>query len=136
MVHSDKQHLISWFGYVEGAVAVLLGIVIAVALTRGLAVFFDPHIYDYEEEQRFLEWLKQDDPNMAAWELREARESYQDDHFWRYAADRLLAYVWFGVGIAVSATATVQLFKKYRSLRFRERLANKLKRHKTGGRNS
>jgi len=113
-----KQYIVRYFTWLEYGIAISIGMILTVALCRGLLGLF-PDIYDYTKEEDFIKLIKENEPNVL---IGEVRESYRDAHFWRYALDNLLGYIFFAVGITVSAIAMQQLFKKYRSLQFRERL--------------
>ncbi len=117
-----KSLFVRAFTCIEYGIAFLFIASLALMLVRGLDSLV-PRIYDYSSEQDLVGALREGyaSGEITYLESREMLQIYRDDQpgfrleKWRI---RLL-YV---VSICISAIVSVLLFKKYRSLRFRERL--------------
>jgi hypothetical protein len=106
----------------EYGIAVLFTASLVLTLALGLDTLI-PSIYDYSSEQDLVDALREgyQTRQITYLESREMLQIYRDAQpefrleCWRI---RLL----YAVSICISAAVSVFLFKKYRSLRFRERL--------------
>lgn len=117
-----KSLFVRAFSCLEYGIAIFFAASLALALTRGLDRLI-PSIYDYSEEQDLVEALRQGYESGQITYL----ESQQMLQIYRDAQARFRLEIWrirllYAVSICISAGFMVLLFKRYRSLRFRERL--------------
>jgi len=110
------------FRWLEYGIAILIGASFAFAFGQGLNIL-RPSIYDYSLEEDFVDPLKEgyETGEITYPEMQEMLEIYRDSQV-RFRLERWRIRLFYALSIGVSTTATVLLFKKYRLLRFRERL--------------
>ena len=106
----------------EYGIAVLMAASFAFAFGQGLNIL-RPSIYDYSLEEDFVEPLKEgyETGQITYAEMQEMLEIYRDDQV-KFRLERWRIRLLYALSIGVSAAVTVPLFKKYRLMRFRERL--------------
>ena len=117
-----KFLMVCSFRWLEYAIAVLIGASFAFAFGQGLNIL-RPSIYDYSLEEDFVEPLKEgyETGQITYVEMQEMLEIYRDDQV-RFRLERWRIRLLYALSIGVSAAVTVLLFRKYRLMRFRERL--------------
>jgi hypothetical protein len=112
--------------FVVGAIACLEYVVtslfivfIAFELAQGLDLFA-PGAIDYSAEQELLEAIAegQKSGQITPQQVGQILQIYRDNQAGR---QRLRSYVLYAVSICISTAGAVFLFRKYRSLRYRER---------------
>jgi hypothetical protein len=111
--------MVGVFGCLEYAVAFLFIASLAFALTQGLDILI-PEVYDYSAEDELIKDVREgfESKQITAQQGGEIFRIYRDD---QARLQRRRTYILYAVSICVSAIVTMLLFKKYRSLRFRER---------------
>jgi ABC-type nickel/cobalt efflux system permease component RcnA len=111
------------FKWLEYAIAVLIAALLAWALTQGLDSII-PRIYDDSSESYFVNVLKDayDSGEITHAESREILQVHRNSQL-RFKLEKWRIRFLFVLSIGISAIVTVLLFKKYRLLRFRERLS-------------
>lgn len=127
-----KNSLIQWFSYLEKTVAVLLGIVLFLIILRGSNDLFGisrltDKLY-FEAELRFKRNIIRpayDSGEIDEYEGREILKNYRKEHWFRYGIYTAIILLQCIISISLAVFTIRQLFKKYRLLRFRERLAGK-----------
>lgn len=109
------------FSCLEYGIAVLFTASLAIALARGLDSLI-PRIYDYSAEEDLVEALREgyESGQITYLESQEMLQIYRDDQP-GFRLERWRIRLLYAVSICISAGFMVLLFKKYRSLRFRER---------------
>jgi hypothetical protein len=114
-----KSLMVGVFGCLEYAVAFLFIASLAFTLVQGLDNLV-PWAYDYSAEENLAEVLRQgcESKQITYRQGEEIFLAYQDD---QAGLQRLRTYILYAVSVCISAIVTMLLFKKYRSLRFRER---------------
>ena len=112
------------FSCLEYGIAFLFVASLALALTRGLDTLI-PRIYDYSSEEDLVEALREgyESGQITYLESQEMLQIYRDDQA-GFRLERWRIRLLYAVSICISAVIMVLLFKKYRSLRFRERLGD------------
>ena len=117
-----KSLMVRSFRWLEYGIAVLVGASFAFAFGGGLNIL-RPSIYDYSLEEDFVEPLKEgyETGQITYAEMQEMLEIYRDAQV-RFRLERWRIRLLYALSIGVSAAVTVLLFRKYRLLRFRERL--------------
>ena len=127
-----KNSLIQWFGYLEKTAFVLLGIVLFLIILRGSNDLFGiskltDSIYFTNELHFKRSILKPayDSGEIDEYEGREILENYRKEHWFRYGICITIILLQCIISISLAVFATLQLYKKYRLLGFRERLAGK-----------
>jgi hypothetical protein len=115
-----RSLIVGIFGYIEYAVVFLFIAAIAFALVQGLDVIA-PEEYNTSAEDELTQTIKDgfESKQITPQQAGEIWRIYQDD---RARLQRWRIYILYAVSICISAAVVVLLFKKYRSLRFRERL--------------
>jgi hypothetical protein len=115
-----KVFMVSVFTCIEYAIIFLFIASLAFTLAQGLDVLV-PGAYDYSAEQEILEGVSEgyESKQITAQQGGEILQIYRDE---QARGQRLRTYILYAVSICISAVAMMLLFKKYRSLRFRERL--------------
>ena len=110
------------FACLEYIVACLFIASIAFPLAQGLD-FLAPGAINYSAEQELLEAISegQKSGQIAARDVGQILQIYRDD---QARCQKLRMYSLYAVSICISAGFTVFLFRKYRSMRYRERLRN------------
>ena len=114
--------MIRSFKWLEYTIAVLIGASLPWTLTQALDSI-TPRIYDYSSEEDFVEPLREGykTGQITYAEMWEMLEIYRDAQL-RFKLERWRMRLLYVLSIGVSAAVTVLLFRKYRLLRFRERL--------------
>jgi hypothetical protein len=127
-----KNSLIQWFSCLEKTAAVLLGIVLFLIILRGSNDFFGiskltDRIYFTNELHFKRSILKPayDSGEIDEYDGREILKNYRKEHWFRYVICMTIILLQGIISIGLAVFTTRQLFKKYRLLRFRERLAGK-----------
>jgi hypothetical protein len=112
--------VISAFTCLEYAIIFLFIVSIAFILAQGLDVLV-PGVNDYSAEQEILEAVSEGykSKQITSQQGGEILQIYRDD---QARGQRLRTYILYAVSICISAIVLMLLFKKYRLLRFRERL--------------
>jgi hypothetical protein len=112
------------FTCIEYAIVFLFIASLAFTLAQGLDGLV-PGVYDYSAEQDLLEVVKEgyESKQITPQQGGEILQIYRDD---QTRGQRLRTYILYAVSICISAAVSVLLFKKYRLLRFRERLRDYL----------
>jgi hypothetical protein len=114
-----KFLMVGVFACLEYAIIFLLVVSLAFAFEQGLDKIV-PWTYDYAAQDNLAEELRQGcDSNQVT--RRQAEEmflAYEDEQI---RLQRLRSYILYAVSVCISAGLVMLLFKKYRSLRFRER---------------
>jgi len=110
------------FSCLEYGIAFLFAASLTFMLTQGLGSLV-PQIYDYSSEQDLVGALREGygTGEITYLESREMLQIYRDSRA-EFRLERWRIRLLYTVSICTSAIVTVLLFKKYRSLRFRERL--------------
>jgi len=123
-----KNSLIQWFSYLEKSAFVLFGFVLFLIILRGSNNTFGilkltDRIYT-TGERRFKRHVKQayDAGEIDEYDGREMVKNYQEDHWFRYGLCKIIVLLQGTISICLAVFTTHQLYKKYRLLRFRERL--------------
>ena len=120
------------FRWTEYIVAGFIAIILIIAMWEGLIVMFgpedkydgsDPVIYDCASEDDFLEFLR-DSGTCSEVYVKEELKKYRYFHSWRAKFDEMLNKAWFLLSIVIVTVAIVQIFKRYRRLKFREKFDN------------
>ena len=116
-----KSLMVGVFGCLEYAIAFLFIASLAFTLAPGLDKLV-PWAYDYSAEEDLAEALRQgcESKQITSQESREILQIYRDDQA-GFRLDKWRIRLLYAVSICISAAVMVLLFKKYRSLRFRER---------------
>ncbi|MHC4572304.1 MAG: hypothetical protein ACYS0C_09560 [Planctomycetota bacterium] len=119
----SKFFMVRDFKWLEYAIAVLIAALLAWALTQGLDSII-PRIYDDSSESYFVNVLKDayDSGEITHAESREILQVHRNSQL-RFKLEKWRIRFLFVLSIGISAIVTVLLFKKYRLLRFRERLS-------------
>lgn len=109
------------FSCIEYGIAVFLAASLVLTLARGLDTLI-PRMYDYSTEQDLVNALREgyEAGEITYLESREILQIYRDDQP-RFKLECWRIRLLYAVSICISAIIMVLLFKKYRSLRFRER---------------
>ena len=117
-----KSLIVGVFGCLEYAIAFLFIASLAFMLTQGLDSLV-PGVYDYSEEDELIEALREgyETGQITYLESREMLQIYRDDQA-GFRLERWRIRLLYAVSICISVAVIVLLFKKYRLLRFRERL--------------
>jgi len=115
--------MIRSFRWLEYAIAVLIAALLAWVLIWALDNII-PRIYDDLSEGYFVDILKEayDSGEITYAESQEILEIHRNSQL-RFKLERWRIRLLFVLSIGISVTVTVLLFKKYRLLRFRERLS-------------
>ena len=107
---------------------VLFGIVLFLIILRGSNDTFGilkltDRIY-HTRESHFKSILKRayDSGEIDEYDGREMVKGYREDHWFRYGICVTIILLQGTISICLAVFTTLQLFKKYRLLRFRERL--------------
>ena len=110
------------FKWLEYTTAVLIAALLPWTLARGLDSII-PRIYDYSSEEDLVELFREGykTGQITYAEMWEMLEIYRDAQL-RFKLERWRMRLLYALSIGVSAAVTVLLFRKYRLLRFRERL--------------
>lgn len=116
-----KSLIVGVFSCLEYATVVLFIASLAFMLTQGLDSLV-PGVYDYSEEDELMEALREGckSGQITYQESQEILQIYRDAQF-RFKLERWRLHFLYAVSICISTVVMVLLFKKYRSLRFRER---------------
>ncbi len=119
-----KFFMVRSFRWLEYGIAILIAALLAWALIQALDSI-TPRIYDYSSEQNLAGALREgyESGEITYLESQEMLEIYRDDQV-RFRLERWRIRLLYALSIGVSTAVTVLLFKKYRLLRFRERLRN------------
>jgi hypothetical protein len=114
--------MIGAFRCFEYAVVFLFVVSLAILLAQGLDGFV-PRVYDYSAERELLEIIEEGckTKQITAQQGGGILQIYRDDQP-RFKLECWRVHLIYAVSICASAAVSVLLFKKYRSLRFRERL--------------
>jgi hypothetical protein len=117
-----KSLIVGVFGCIEYTIVFLFIASLAFMLTQRLDSLV-PQIYDYSTEQDLLEALREgyESKQITSQQGREILQIYRDTQL-RFKLENWRLYLLYAVSICISAPVMVLLFKKYRLLRFRERL--------------
>lgn len=107
---------------IEYGIVFLFAASLTLALTQGLGNLV-PQIYDYSAEQDMVGALREGygAGEITYLESKEILQIYRDNQP-EFRLERWRIRLLYTVSICISVIVTVLLFKKYRSLRFRERL--------------
>jgi hypothetical protein len=107
------------FRCLEYAIAFLFIASLAFTLIRGLDILI-PEVYDYSTEDELTKAVREgfESKQITSQQGGEILQTYRDE---QAGLQRLCSYIIYAVSVCISAGFTVLLFKKYRSLRFRER---------------
>jgi hypothetical protein len=119
-----KFLVVGVFTCIEYAIAFLFIASLAFVIEQGLDKFV-PWVYDYEAQDNLAKELR-DGYKSKQVTYRQAEEmflAYKDE---QTELQRLRTCILYAVSICISAAVMVLLFKKYRSLRFRERFRDYL----------
>jgi hypothetical protein len=119
-----KLLVLNAFRCFEYAIVFLFIASLTFILARGLDKIA-PWKYDYAAQDNLAKELRQgyESKQVTRQQAEEMFLAYQDD---RAGLQRLRSYILYAVSICISAAVVVLLFKKYRSLRFRERFRDYL----------
>jgi hypothetical protein len=111
--------MVGVFGCLEYTIAFLFIASLAFMLTQGLDILI-PEVYDYSAEDELIKAVREgfESKQITAQQGGEILQIYRND---QAGLQRLRTYILYAVSICISAAVVVLLFKKYRSLRFRER---------------
>lgn len=114
-----KFLVVGVFTCIEYAIVFLFIASLAFTLAQGLDGLV-PGVYDYSADQELLETVREDyeSKQITSQQGREILQIYRND---QAGLQRLRTCILYAVSICISVIVTVLLFKKYRSLRFRER---------------
>ena len=114
-----KSLSLNAFRCFEYAVFLLFIASIAFTLAQGLDIIV-PEVYDYSAEDELTQAVREafESKQITSQQAGEIWRIYRDD---QTKLQRLRTRILYAVSICVSAVVSVLLFKKYRSLRFRER---------------
>jgi len=114
-----RSLMVGVFGCLEYAIVFLFIASLAFTLTQGLDILI-PEVYDYSAEDELIKAVREgfESKQITSQQGVEILQIYRDDHA---RLQRLRSYILYAVSICISAVVSVLLFKKYRSLRFRER---------------
>ena len=114
-----KSFMVGVFGCIEYAVVFLFIASLAFVLTQGLDILI-PEVYDYSAEDELIKAVREgfESKQITSQQGVEILQIYRDD---QTGLQRLRTYIIYAVSVCISAIVAVLLFKKYRSLRFRER---------------
>jgi len=117
-----KFLMVCSFRCLEYGIAVLVGASFAFAFGGGLNIL-RPSIYDYSLEEDFVDPLKEgyETGQITYPESQEILQIYRDDQV-RFRLERWRIRLLYALSIGASAAVTALLFRKYRLMRFRERL--------------
>ncbi len=117
-----KFLMVRSFRGLEYGITILIAALLAWALIQALDSI-TPRIYDYSLEEDFVEPLKEgyETGQITYPEMQEMLEIYRDAQV-RFRLERWRIRLLYALSIGVSAAVTVLLFRKYRLMRFRERL--------------
>jgi ABC-type nickel/cobalt efflux system permease component RcnA len=118
-----KSLMVRNFKWLEYTIAVLIAALLAWVLIWALDSIV-PRIYDDLSESYFVDALKDayDSGEITHAESREILQIHRNSQL-RFKLDKWRIRLLFVLSIGISAAVTVLLFKKYRLLRFRERLS-------------
>ena len=110
------------FRGLEYGITILIAALLAWALIQALDSI-TPRIYDYSLEEDFVEPLKEgyEAGQITYVEMQEMLEIYRDAQV-RFRLERWRIRLLYALSIGVSTAVAVLLFRKYRLMRFRERL--------------
>lgn len=133
MVNNIKENsLIRWLSYLEKVASVLLGIVLFLIILRGSNDLFGistltNRIYFTDELHFKRSILKPafDSGEIDEYEGREILKNYRKEHWFRYGACITIILLQCIISISLAVFTTLQIYKKYRLLRFGERLASR-----------
>jgi hypothetical protein len=119
-----KFLMLSAFRCFEYAIAFLFIASLAFAFAQGLDKLV-PWTYDYAAQDNLINDLRQgcESKQITYRQANEMLLAYQDE---QAGHQRLRSYILYAVSVCISAIITALLFKKYRSLRFRERFRDYL----------
>jgi hypothetical protein len=111
--------MVGVFGCLEYAIAFLFIASLAFTLAQGLDKLV-PWAYDYSAGDELIKAVGEgyESKQITSQQGREILQIYRDD---QTRLERLRTCILYAVSICISAAVMVLLFKKYRSLRFRER---------------
>ncbi len=114
-----KSLMVGVFGCLEYGIAFLFIASLAFTLAQGLDSLV-PGVYDYSAEDDLIEAVREgyESGQITSQESREILQIYRDH---QTGLERRRIYLIYAVSICISAVIIVLLFRKYRSLRFRER---------------
>jgi hypothetical protein len=114
-----KSLMVGVFGCLEYAVAFLFIASLAFAFAQGLDILV-PDVYDTSAEEELTQAVKEgfESKQITSQQGGEIWRIYQDD---QARLQRRRMYILYAISICISAAVVALLFKKYRSLRFRER---------------
>ncbi|OHB61313.1 MAG: hypothetical protein A2167_09035 [Planctomycetes bacterium RBG_13_46_10] len=114
-----KSLSLSAFRFLEYAVVFLFIASLVFILAQGLDILV-PEVYDSSAEDELTKAVKEgfDSKQITSQQAGEIWRIYRDEQSRR---QRFRMYIICAVSICISAGPVVLLFKKYRSLRFRER---------------
>ena len=119
-----KSLFLRSFTFLEIGISIFIGFMLGLAILRGLNSFYDwSAIYDDEErdfKQRVIAPLA-NEGKIDKWEAEEWLEERRTKSG-RYWISTLLMILQLAVAITVPVMWIGQVYKKYRSLQFRERL--------------
>jgi hypothetical protein len=131
-IDMKKSSLIPWFSYLEKIVAILLGIVLFLIILRGSNDLFGiskltDKIYFTNELHFKSSTLKPayDSGEIDDYDGQEILKNYREEHWFRHGICMVIILLQGIISISLAVFTTQQLFKKYRQLRFRERLTSK-----------
>lgn len=116
-----KSLMVGVFGCLEYAIAFLFIASLAFTLTQGLNILI-PEVYDYSAEQELIKAVREgyESKQITSQQGVEILQIYRDNQA-GFKLDMWRMHLLYAVSICISAAVVVLLFKKYRSLRFRER---------------
>jgi len=114
-----KSLMVGVFGCLEYAVAFLFIAAITLVFIQGLDILV-PEAYNTSAEEELTQAVKEgfESKQITSQQGGEIWRIYQDD---QARLQRRRTYILYAVSICISAGLVALLFKKYRSLRFRER---------------
>ena len=117
-----KFLMVRSFRGLEYGITILIAALLAWALIQALDSI-TPRIYDYSLEEDFVEPLKEgyETGQITYVEMQEMLEIYRDAQV-RFRLERWRIRLLYALSIGVSTAVAVLLFRKYRLMRFRERL--------------
>jgi len=119
-----KSLMVRSFRWLEYAIAILMVALLAWALIQALGSI-TPRIYDYSSEEDLVEPLKggYETGQITYAEMQEMLEIYREAQL-RFRLERWRIRLLYALSIGASTAVTALLFRKYRLMRFRERLGD------------
>jgi len=117
-----KFLMVCSFRWLEYGIAILMAASFAFAFGQGLNIL-RPSIYDYSSEEDLVDdlWEGYGSGQITYAESQEMLQIYRDAQL-RFRLERWRIRLLYALSIGVSMAVTVLLFRKYRLMRFRERL--------------